>query len=557
MTFKIEPRRILLLVAGLSLLALSCNSCALFKGNDDEPPRNATVIAVTANSSLAPWLSTAVGNFNAERQETPDGKPVHVQLKVVEAGQTVVDIAAGTANPTVWIPDGQVWVELLADKGNANFQGDCRSVAESPLVIALWRPIAEALGWPGRSLGWLDVGSLAADPSAWNYYSGGQFGETLQLGHTHPGLSGSGVDTLLAIVQAAEAETGAVEASVVEKPVVQASVSAFEAAVAWFSSSTDELGRTMSERGSNYLGAAVMYESTVVHYGAGNPGIVPIYPFEGTFMAHHPACINASATAEEQAAAQLFRDYLLAEEAQQLALTNGLRPINAAVPLGAPLDASHGVDLEQPAVLFDSPRVETVYAVQELWQAARKDVNLVMVLDVSGSMAGDKLRSAQAAAIQFVNQMGEDDYISIVAFSTTSSILIAHEKVGEERQRVINVLQGLEADDYTAFYDALGDAASILAKTNSSETSNAIVALTDGLDNSSANYDFGPALIEKVTAHNTTICTIAYGNDADERVLTELALQAHGNFYQGDEASIETIYQEMSAAFGGSVGVGR
>ncbi|MEA3309452.1 MAG: VWA domain-containing protein [Chloroflexota bacterium] len=555
MICKIKPRKILLLVAALGLLAVACNSCALF--TDDEPPRNATVIAVTANSSLAPWLSTAVGNFNAERQETPDGNPIHVQLELVEAGQAVVDIAAGNSAPGLWIPDDQVWVDLLADKGTASFQGDCRSVAESPLVIALWRPIAESLGWPGRSLGWLDVGSLAADPSAWNYYSGGQFGETLQLGHTHPGLSGSGVGTLLALVQAAESETEAVEANVVEKPVVQASVSAFEAAVAWFSSSTNELGRTMSERGTDYLGAAVMYESTVVYYGAGNPNIVPIYPFEGTFVAQHPACINNGATAAEQAAAQLFREYLLAEEAQQLALTNGLRPVNAAVPLGAPLDAEHGVDLEQPVVIFNSPRVETVYAVQDLWKAARKDVNLVMVLDVSGSMGGDKLRSAQTAAVQFVNQMGEDDYISIVAFSTTSRILVAHKKVGEERQRVINVLQNLEADDYTAFYDALGDASSILAKTNSSETSNAIVALTDGLDNSSVNYAFDQTLIEVATAHNTTICTIAYGNDADEQILVELALQAHGNFYHGDEASIETIYQEMSAAFGGSVGVGR
>ena len=53
-------------------------------------------------------------------------------------------------------------------------------------------------------LGWLDIGSLAADPSAWAYYSGGQFqGDVLRLGHTHPGLSGSGASTLLAIVQAA------------------------------------------------------------------------------------------------------------------------------------------------------------------------------------------------------------------------------------------------------------------------------------------------------------------------------------------------------------------
>lgn len=58
-------------------------------------------------------------------------------------------------------------------------------------------------------------------------------------------------------------------------------------------------------------------------------------------------------------------------------------------------------------------------------------------------------------------------------------------------------------------------------------------------------------------ANDTTVFTIAYGSDADRKLLTTLALEAHGNFYLGDEASIIAIYQEMSAAFGGSVGVGR
>jgi hypothetical protein len=58
-------------------------------------------------------------------------------------------------------------------------------------------------------------------------------------------------------------------------------------------------------------------------------------------------------------------------------------------------------------------------------------------------------------------------------------------------------------------------------------------------------------------ANDTTVFTIAYGNDADEDVLSQLAYGANGNFFLGDEASIAAIYEEMSAAFGGSVGIGR
>ena len=543
---------VLLLITILGLLTVTCR----LTGSDD-PPRNAVVIDVAANTSLRPWLETAIERFNDEKAEIAAGRPIYAVLTPVESGQAVTAMGAGGALPALWVPDAQVWVNLLADQGNASFQGDCVSLAKSPLVIAMWRPVAESLGWPGRSLGWLDVGSLAADPSAWAYYSGGQFGENLRLGHTHPGLSGTGASTLLALVQAAESKTAAVDVADIQRPIVQASVSAFEAAVSWFSSTTDDLGRTMRERGIGYLGAAVMYESTVINYGSGDPPIVPIYPYEGTFVATHPACLNNSANAETQEAAGVFRAYLLGENAQQMALANGLRPVNDSVPLGAPLDQAHAIDLGQPEVIFGSSSVDTLYAVQDLWQSARKDVNLVMLLDTSGSMSGRKMDSARDAAIQFVEQMGSDDFLTLIAFSDEPVFVLHHAQVGRSRDRAIEALESLVADGNTALYDAIGDGAIAIDNTNSTQTSNAMVVLTDGLDTNSYRFNFDQVLMDMAAAHDTTVFTIAYGSDADEDLLSTLALKANGNFYLGDEASIAAIYDEMSAAFGGSVGVGR
>jgi hypothetical protein len=70
-------------------------------------------------------------------------------------------------------------------------------------------------------------------------------------------------------------------------------------------------------------------------------------------------------------------------------------------------------------------------------------------------------------------------------------------------------------------------------------------------------YAFGERLLEQATANDTTVFSVAYGSDADENLLAELAARGSGNFYRGDEASIAAIYEEMSAAFGGSLGVGR
>jgi len=550
MTFN-NYRSFLLLIMMLSLSTLACGVL----NSDSGAPRNALVLPVVANSSLEPWLAAAVTQFNDSEQETGSGEQIYVELQTVESGLAAAQLANDEVVGDLWIPEEPVWANLLADQGNNAFQGDCVSVAESPLVIGMWREVADSLGWPSLPLGWLDVGSLAADPSAWTYYSGGAFGEALRLSHTHPGLSGSGTSTLLALVQAAEAKTEAVTAEDIQQPVVQASVGAFEGAVAWFSNSTNNLGATMSERGTSYLGAAVMYESTVVQYGGGE--IVPIYPLEGTFVATHPACVNSAADAEVQEAAQIFRDYLMGEEGQQTAVSFGLRPVNDSVPVGAPLDASRGVDLEQPAIRFSPPTVETIYAVQELWQEARKDVNLVMLLDTSGSMRGRAIDNMLEAAEQFVQQMGEDDYISIIAFHSQPDLLLEHEQVGPSREKILNTIRGLRASGDTTLFDAIGDGAAVIASTQSVETANALVVLTDGEDTASTRYGFDSQLTEAATANNTTVFTIAYGSGADERTLQTIAEEANGNFYQGDEASIAAIYEEMSAAFGGSVGVGR
>jgi len=544
-------RGILTLVVALGLAMIACS----FGGDEEGPPKNATVVEVVANSSLSSWISEVAETFNLEEVETSEGNAVYVQVIVNDAGQAISDIGSGEVLPDIWIPEEEVWVDILRDQGNDDFSGNCESLATSPLVIAMWEQAAESLGWPGLPLGWLDIGSLAADPTAWAYYSGGEFGDSLRLGHTHPGLSGSGASTLLALVQAAQSKTESVDVDDIEQPIVQASVSAFEAAVSWFSSNTKNLSTTMVERGNKFLGAAVMYENDVVENGDG--ALVPIYPLEGTFVATHPACINTASADETLEAAQIFRDYLLDVPSQEVALANGLRPANTSVSIGSPLDSVHGVDLDQPVLRFDSPSVETVYAAQDLWQSARKDVNLVMLLDVSGSMRGNKIDNMRDAAIQFVQQMGDDDIITIVAFSDSLPVIVNHQQVGLARAQITAAIDNLVAAGDTALYDAVGLGSTIIAETTTSETTNALVVLTDGQDTYSYRYAFDQSLMDMAASNDTTVFTIAYGEDADRDVLSQLAFGANGNFFLGDEASIAAIYDELSAAFGGSVGIGR
>lgn len=298
-----------------------------------------------------------------------------------------------------------------------------------------------------------------------------------------------------------------------------------------------------------------MYENDVVYGSQGY--IVPIYPLEGTFVATHPACINQEADAEAQEAAKLVRDYLLSDVGQETAVHYALRPVNDNVAITTPLTEEFGVDLSQPEIVFNEPNVAALYAVQDLWQTARKDVNLVMLLDTSGSMRGGKMENMRNAAAQFVEQMGDEDRLTIYAFNTEPDLIIEGIQVGTDRAKIMNTILSLEANGDTTLFDAIGDGAGSIERTNQADMTNAMVVLSDGMDTRSYRYGFDTELVDYATDNNTTIFTIGYGGDADEEVLSTLALEGNGNFYLGDEASIQAIYDEMSAAFGGSVGVGR
>lgn len=545
------------LAALLAALAAGCDGGGTARSG---PPAGAVTVNVTVNSGVGAWVSDAALRFTRANVKTAGGKPVWPVISVAEAGQAVgAWQTAGSASAGLWIPDSDVWADVAAARKITTFKDDCVSLATSPLVIAMWRPLAELLGYPVRTLGWLDLSSLAADTSAWAYYTGGQYGKTLRLAHGHPGLTGSGAAALLAIAQAAKQQTAPVTPADIKSAILQASVTAFEGGVALFAPTTDGLGETMRDRGIQYLGAAVMYESTVATYGQRDQDddIIPIYPFDGTFVATHPGCVNTGASAETQEAARLFRDWLLKAEAQKLAADAGLRPVNPAVKAGAPLAAQSGFNLAQPKVIFTGAQAATVDAVQELWKSARKPVNLVMILDTSGSMSGAKIDSMRSAAETFLKQMNDEDYLTLISFSTAISVRIQNKKVKDSRSDAVTVVRGLKADGNTALYDAIAEGANQIKRSTTPFRANVMIVLTDGQDTSSRTYRYDSALINVATANSTSLYTVAYGKDADSNILGGLARQSNGNFYQGTEANIASIYQDMSTAFGGSAGIGR
>src|SRR5690606_38757357 len=79
---------------------------------------------------------------------------------------------------------------------------------------------------------------------------------------------------------------------------------------------------------------------------------------------------------------------------------------------------------------------ETVVQIElRAGEAAQKrtlPINLAVVLDRSGSMAGAKLEKARQAAAVALDQLGADDYFSVVVYDDEAEVLIPPQKTGDK-----------------------------------------------------------------------------------------------------------------------------
>ncbi len=164
------------------------------------------------------------------------------------------------------------------------------------------------------------------------------------------------------------------------------------------------------------------------------------------------------------------------------------------------------------------------------------DVAFFMVTDRSGSMSGgdygkDKLTMAKEAMAGAVNNLNENDTVAVIAFDTQSDWVVRPTKVGKNQKSIIDKIAGISLGGGTSILPSLTDAYNEIVKNNSAYKH--IILMTDG-QAESTGYD---PLINQMKDANITLSTIAVGNDADTKLLEELAQKGGGRYYYTDEFS--------------------
>lgn len=537
--------------------------------NDPPPPPAGTVVVTLSSSNTKQtWMDNVITKFNASNPKTPSGKTVQVQVKHVTSGASLEDIQNGLAQPVVWSPGDQSWIEQLnqtwQQRNNQPVASQaCKSTVYAPVGFVMWRPMAELLGWPDKPIGWDTIVNLASDPNGWATLGRPEWGQ-FRFGHTHPEYANSGLLAMTSFVYGVSGQGLNLTAQDVYAPEVEEAMTALGQVTSKYGRSAPLILDLMARQGTSYLHAAAVPEADAVKFNLerGQELSQPfafIFPEGGTIWADHPYCIldNAEWVSDEQVeAAKVFESFLLAKEQQEMAIDAYLRPLDKSVPLRAPMTLENGTDARVTIDTYPalpSPNADISKAVIDLFNITKRKATVLIVLDISGSMEGDKIRTARESTVEFLQRLDSNDQVGVMVFSDFVTTFNEPTRAGDVVEELSERVSGLVADGSTNLYGAVCEAVQQMEALKDSSTENrlfGIVLLSDGEDTVeqvTENQMFATCLPANPEADGIKIFPIAFGEDADTDVLARIASVTAGQMFKADPASISNVYLSISA----------
>ena len=173
--------------------------------------------------------------------------------------------------------------------------------------------------------------------------------------------------------------------------------------------------------------------------------------------------------------------------------------------------------------------------------ASGPPLSVVLVVDTSGSMQGDKLRLAQEAGDVFIQALGARDEVALLPFNSQVGPAVPFTT---DKEQVTNALKALTANGDTRLYDALAAAAALIEKVPA-ENRQAIVLLTDGRDTGSTRNALTSSEVARQAG--ALVYTISVGEDTDSAVLQALSEPTGGRYIAaGNADNLRNVYLELA-----------
>ncbi len=532
-------------------------------------------VKMLVGSALHHFCDQAAEQLNATSPKTGSGDRFTLTCEAKGSGDVVTDVATLAQQlqsgqiqadapefPTLISVDGEIYQDQLVQRVEQLFPGqnyipaitDAPLIANSPMVFMTTEELAEGLNQTKKPFEALVTANThqelnAASPALPIHYV-----------HTAPTRSNSGLQTLTAQFAAVSGKRPE-ELTPADIQANQGKVSQIQSKITRYGTSTSSLAKSMVENGPFWASMGSVYESSVITANSniqpGGTKYVAVYP-KATFTSNMRGILpNAPwVSDQEKEAAEQVLEYLRSPQVQAIATNLGLRPGTPGVDLGPKFSAAFGVD---PSASYDSYRIpssEVVTAMLTTWaQQAKKPSQVVVVVDSSGSMDGQKIAAVQNTLKTYVESLGPKDRIALIDFDGEVRKPVIVEGNAEGQSAGLQFIGNLQADGDTRLYDATLAARNWLQANPKPEAINAVLVLTDGNDSGSS------ISLEQLEEQLKTsgfgsddriaLFTVGYGEDGDYNAgaLEQIAQLNGGYFKKGDPATISQLMADLQLEF--------
>jgi len=371
-------RRGLLIAGAAGVVVVALGGTGLYLatrgggGSGAPPPLTGPSITVnfTYSTEKADWLTAAISAFNKSGTSL-NGKVVQVALDPRGSGEAKDGILNGAIQPTAWSPASSLELSQLSGAWQLAHQGKDvigsgdllpKSLVFSPLVFAVWEERAKVLLNKYHTIDWPGIHEALILKNGWADIGGDATWGLVKFGQTRPDQSNSALLAITLLAYAYYKQERGLKVSQIQDPAFLQYFSDIEGAVNAFGRSSGTfLKNVVLVQGPAAYDITATYENLVLTLEneartRQRQVLQPYYPGLNILSDHPFAILQGDwVKPEEQQAALLLRDFLLADEQQRLALKSGFRPTSPNVPLTANIPGN--VFAQQSARLHIPPTI--------------------------------------------------------------------------------------------------------------------------------------------------------------------------------------------------------
>ncbi|NEP32788.1 MAG: extracellular solute-binding protein [Moorea sp. SIO3B2] len=526
-------------------------------------------------SALGQFCEQAAEQFNQQQPKLANGKGFSLSCDTKSSSDVVTSLTSLAQQlksrslkrnapefPSLVSVDGEIHHRQLIDQINQIFPGrdyigeitDAPLLAQSPMVFMTSAELADGLRQQP------DLYKALVNTKTHQELDPKSPQLPIHLVHTAPTGSNSGLQTL--VVQFASVSGKRPEQlTVADVQRYQTQIQGIQSKVIRYGVSSSSLAKDMVKNGSFWASIGSVYESSVIaansHQQAGQSRYQAVYP-QATFTSNMRAILPKApwVSRQEKAAGQQVIDYLRSPQVQKIATELGLRPGVPEVPLGAKFSAQFGVDSKARYDSLSSPQPEVVAAMVKSWQEfAKKPSQVVVLVNSSGSMSGNKLAAVQKTLRAYIESLGPTEQIALIDFDSEIRPPVLVDSTPQKRDRAMAFILNLNPDGGNRLYDAALEARNWLQKNYQERAINAVVILTDGDDSDSKlRLEQLSQELEKSgfsSDNRIAFFTIGYGNEGEfnPKVLEQIAEFNWGYYRQGDPSTILNLMADLKLEF--------